>query len=297
MKKIIVATKFEFYPDQQERLAKLGDVKFYDGQSATTDEWLERCKGADIICTNTFGFKERVYELKDVFIVFPFVGVGFLDKEKLKTRNITVANCPGGNKYAVSEWIIGMMINLFRKLPSFINIKDINSYAISYKAGVGLFGKKICILGKGNIGNQVGKVCEALGIQVSYYLRGDDLSTKIKEVDCIVNCLSHNPDTENLLDKKFFSSLKPNSYYITISSPKIHDKTALFEALDKGILAGAAFDVGNVDDPNYQELINHPKIMSTPHVAAKTDVTARISYDMMIDNVEAWIKGKLINLI
>ena len=73
-------------------------------------------------------------------------------------------------------------------------------------------------------------------------------------------------------------------------------------ALDKGILAGVAHDaggikVGDTADPFYQKLLKHPKVLVTPHIAYNTDVRARVSYDMMIDNVEAWIKGKPINLL
>jgi phosphoglycerate dehydrogenase-like enzyme len=67
-------------------------------------------------------------------------------------------------------------------------------------------------------------------------------------------------------------------------------------------LAGAAIDaggvqVGNYNDPYYQKLINHPKILATPHIAYNTDITARVANDMMIDNIEAWIKGTPKNLI
>jgi phosphoglycerate dehydrogenase-like enzyme len=55
--------------------------------------------------------------------------------------------------------------------------------------------------------------------------------------------------------------------------------------------------VGNVNRPEYKELLNHPKIYITPHIAWDTDVVRRRANDMVIDNVEAWLKKKPINLI
>jgi phosphoglycerate dehydrogenase-like enzyme len=55
--------------------------------------------------------------------------------------------------------------------------------------------------------------------------------------------------------------------------------------------------VGNVNRPEYKELLNPPKIYITPHIAWNTDIVRKRANDMVIDNVEAWLKKKPINLI
>ncbi len=75
----------------------------------------------------------------------------------------------------------------------------------------------------------------------------------------------------------------------------------MLEALDNGTLAGVACDaggiqVGDVYDPYYKKLLRHQKILATPHIAYKTDATNKTGNDMMINNIEAWIKGKPINI-
>jgi len=107
MPKIVVTQNMDFDPDQLERLKSLGDVVIYDDLAKDEDEWLTRCQGADIICTGKFGLKKKIYDLNNVFISLPFVGVGWLDREKLMENNITVAYSPGCNKLAVSEWVVG----------------------------------------------------------------------------------------------------------------------------------------------------------------------------------------------
>ncbi|MFA5023541.1 MAG: 2-hydroxyacid dehydrogenase [Patescibacteria group bacterium] len=297
--KIVVPQELDLNKEEKERLNKLGEVTYYDHYAATPEEWLKRCQGADIICTGRFGFTEKVYELENVFISLPLVGTGFLDLEKLKARNIKVARCPGCNKEAVSEWIIAMILNLFRGLPNDINNLEVTDRPEPTK---GLTGKKITILGKGNIGSRVGKICKALEMKVKYFKRGDDLIKSIKKADVVVNTLSLNPSTVGLLNKNFFNSFKPGSYFITVTSEKIYDLEELLEALDKNILAGLANDCGSsgfadVSDPFYVRLAKHPKVLATPHIAHHTDVTARNGNKIMIDNIEAYLKGEPINLI
>lgn len=123
MKKIVLPQKMNMFPDQIKRIKKLGDVTLYDDFAKDPKEWFKRCKNADIICTSKFGLQDKIYNLKNVFISLPFVGVGWIDLEKLKGKNITISCCPGCNKEAVSEWIIGMMLSLGRKFPELLNTK------------------------------------------------------------------------------------------------------------------------------------------------------------------------------
>lgn len=302
MTKIVVTQDLGLKPDNIKKLEQLGDLTTYDELSKTPEEWLERCKNADIICTGKFGLKtEKIYELKNVFFALPFVGIGFFDKKKLKKNNITVSYCPGCNKDAVSEWIIGMIINLLRDLPNMINDTTLPKGIIP-KHTLGLTNKKITILGKGNIGSRVGKICKALDMQVNYFTRNDDLIKSVEKADIIVNTLSKNPTSENLLDETFFNSLKKGSFFLSVTSSSIFDTNAMLKALDKNILAKAAIDtggiqVGDVNDQYYKRLLNHPKVLVTPHIAYNTDITDEVGNRMMIKNIEAWLKGNPINLL
>jgi len=298
--KIVVTQNLGLNSEEKDRLNKLGEVKFYDNLAATPEEWLLRCQGADAICTGRFGLTQKVYDLEDTFISLPFVGTSFLDVAGLKTRNIKVARCPGCNKEAVSEWIVTMMLNLFRDFPYYLNKLDLSAHPLEVTKG--LTGKNITILGKGNVGSLVGKICESLGMNVQYFIRNDNLINSIKNADVVVDTLSLNDSTVGLLNKDFFNSFKPGSYFITVTSTKIYDVDAMLETLDKNILAGVANDCGSifcgdVKDPFYIKLAQHPKVLVTPHIAHYTDVTDRQGNKMMIDNIEAYFSGQPINLI
>lgn len=300
MKKIVVIQPMNMYPDQIERLKKLGEVKFYEDFANSPDEWLERTRDADIICTSGSGLKEKIYELENVYLSLPFVGVGWIDAPKLKPRNIKVSCCPGCNKEAVSEWMLAMMLNLVRDIPHLVNTKTIKRNSWTDK--LGLAGKNVTILGRGNIGSRIGKILPQLHMNVTYFDKDDNLLENIQDADFVVNALSENPGTIGLLDAKFFASMKKGSYFVTITSDKLYDADALIREIDNGRIAAAADDCGGIDvgdsnNPYYLKLSSHPKILATPHIAARTDVTCRKSYDMMIENIESYLKGELIHSV
>jgi len=194
-----------------------------------------------------------------------------------------------------------MMINLLRKLPFYINNNDLPKDKAPEQA-IGLANKAVLILGRGNIGSRVGEICESLKMNVIFFEQGDDLNKKVRGKLVIVNCLSTNKTSLGILDNNFFNSLDKNSYFISVSSNEIYDLEAMLEALDNGILSGVAIDdgtmnVGNTSDPYYQRLLQHPKILATPHIAYNSDISNKEGNRIMIENIEAYLVNKPINLI
>lgn len=293
MKKIVVTQPLGLTSEQRERLQEFGEVRFYDEMPSSPDEWLERAKDADVVCTGKFGFKEKIYELENKFVSVPFVAIDWIDREKLRERNIVVKNSPGCNKEPVSEWIVGMIINLMRKLPACINTNKpiLGNPAI----GKSLAGKVVCISGVGNVGTAVGKICEALHMTVVYFRRNDNLIEKAKNADVIVDALGANNETEKIYNRDFFQALKKGAYFVTVTGDKLWDADAMIEALDEGILAGIATDVGNiqvgtVDSLLYQRFANHPNVYATPHIAYNSDRGDRMCNEAMIRNIEEWLR-------
>ncbi len=301
MAKIVVTNPMDFSKEQKSRLEKLGKITYFDSHPASPDEWLKRCKGFNIICSWVFGLRENYSKLKNVFISVPFVGVSsFADPAVLKANNITICNSPGCNRHAVSEWIIYMMLTAMRHLDTYINTTKKLTIPLPNPT-IGLAGKNITILGNGNVGKRVGAISKAFEMNVTYFKRGDNLSRAVENADIVVDALSSNPSSKGLLNKSFFNSLKRGAIFISVTVDAIVNIDEMLQALDKGQLAFVAHDVMNAKpadtlDPLYKKLINHANVFATPHIAGFSDVTTRIGNNMMIDNVEAWLKGKPIHV-
>lgn len=303
MPKIVVTNNQDFTDEQKRRLDSLGDVTYYDLPPESAEEYLERVKGADIICSGAAGLKDAYAELRDVYVTVAFVSVAFVDLDVLRRNNVVLSNAPGTNRHPVSEWIIAMVILLMRQLLDAINRTE----KYQHNSGVppitpGLAGHKMTILGHGNVGKRVGELATAFDMEVRFFTRGDDLHEAVKDADVVVDTLSSNPSTHKLLDENFFRTMKQGGYFVSVTRGEICDKDALLRALDDGHLAGAAMDcggiqVGDTDDPLYQKYLNHPKVIVTPHTAYNSVMSPKLGADMMIDNVEAWINGHPQNVV
>lgn len=301
--KIVVTNNQQFTAAQKHRLDKLGEVTYYDSLPRNAEEYLERVKDADIICSGTAGLKDAYPHLKDVFISIGFVSVAFLDVNMLRKNNVTLSNAPGANRHAVSEWIMFMVLLMLRRFDNFLNSsEEFRKNGSLPHITPGLAGNKITILGHGNIGKRVGELATAFDMSVHFFRRGDDLASSVKNADVVIDTLSSNPSTEKLLDGKFFDCMKRGSYFVSVTRSEVIDEDAMLRALDEGRLSGVATDggsalVGDTSDPYYQKLLRHPQVYVTPHIAYNTEMSRQMGADIMIDNVEAWLKGEPINLV
>lgn len=120
-----------------------------------------------------------------------------------------------------------MGINLLRELPFYVGNNDLAKGKVP-DATLGLAGKSILIIGKRNIGVSVGGICDALKMDVHYFERGNDLIEKTKDKKVLVNCLSSNETSKNILNKYFFDSLTLGSYFVSVSSNEVYDMDSMF---------------------------------------------------------------------
>ncbi len=301
--KIVVTNDKKFTSEQKSRLESLGYVTYYDSLPTSGEEYLERVKGADIICSGTAGLDQAYPKLKNVFISIDFVSAAFVNLNVLRKNSVILSNAPGINRHAVSEWIIVMMIYMMRSLGTSINTNEsMRKNGKLPPITDGLAFKKVAILGKGNIASRVADICKALEMQVAHFAKNDDLYRAVNDADVVVNALSSNESTYKILDKKFFGSMKKGSYFITVTRQEVVDEDAMLSAIENGTLKSVACDaggilVGDTDDKYYQKMLSHPKVLVTPHIAYSTELSFKLGCDVMIDNVEAFIKGKPINIL
>lgn len=300
VKNIVITQPVGLTDAQLADLKTLGNVTYYDTVSKDTTEWLERVKDANVIFTNSHGFDDGWRVVENVFITLPFVGVGFLNIDLLKKHKVLVSRSPGCNQVAVSEWIVAKMLNYSRRLPEFTKIAKFDEPTPIYTQS--LYDKSVCILGKGFIGSRTGKVLEALGMKVTYYTRDDDLAACLKDADFIVDCLSLNPSTVGFYNAEFFEKAKDGAVFVTVSSNKLKDSGSILKLLETGKLkhlitdnaSGLIFDANDAD---YKALLDNPKVTITPHVAAYTDNTAKMASEICVENIKAYLAGKLINTV
>ena len=297
MKKITIVGEFSFSDEQMKRLEAVGDMTLVPDQ-ASSEAWLGKVEGADVICSDGDYLLENLEHLKDVFVTYPFIELGEFDSKKLAGNGVTVANTQGSNRDSIVEWAMFMTLSLLRKFPSVLNVTD----DVPFELAQSLHDKRALIIGKGSIGSQIGELCKCFGMDVDFYTREDDLAKKSADADVAYNCLNCNSSSKNLLDEAFFMGLKKGAYYISFVRQFTYDLDGLIASLENGILAGAAIDCdpeapGNTSNEFYQKVLEHEKILATPHIAFATEQASKNGKEIVVKNIEAHLSGKPQNVL
>ena len=295
----------KLHPHAQERLER-----DYTIVSATVPEidhaWLaQHASGIEGVVTGGhLGIPSALVEgLPDLRII-GINGVGYdkVDLELAKTRGLRVSNTPDVLTEDVADLAVGLTLSLLRRLP------HAHGHVTAGKWPQGemplarkLSGKRIGIFGLGRIGRAVAKRFAGFTDHISYtdvtehdksFPYYPDAAAMAREVDILVVCAAASASTRKLIGREVFEALGPDGFLVNIARGSIVDEPALVEALQHGVIAGAALDVFE-DEPHVPAaMFDMDNVVITPHVASATHETRRAMGDLMIDNLDAFFAGR-----
>ena len=211
------------------------------------------------------------------------IGVDNIDRAAASKKGVIVMNTPFGNMITTAEHAIAMMFAVARQIPEASASTHAGKWEKSKFMGVELTGKTLGVIGAGNIG---GIVCErALGLKmkvVAYdpFLSQEraeklgvqkvDLDELLARADFITLHVPKSEQTSNILNAEAIAKMKPGVRVINCARGGLVDEVALAEALKSGHVAGAAFDVFEVEPATDSPLFNLPNVVCTPHLGAAT---------------------------
>ncbi|HEX7057596.1 MAG TPA: phosphoglycerate dehydrogenase [Bacilli bacterium] len=212
------------------------------------------------------------------------VGVDNIDLQAATEKGIIVINAPDGNTVSTCEHAFAMLMAVSRHIPQAYRKTCEGVWDRKSFVGVELRNKTLGIIGMGRIGSEVAKRAKAFGMDVigfDPYLseeRAEKLGVKLSSVDEICAKADfitlHTPltnETRNMIDKPQFAIMKKGVRIINCARGGLVNEKSLVEAIDAGIVAGAAFDVFEQEPPAADHpFLHHPKIIVTPHLGAST---------------------------
>ncbi|CAM3570302.1 phosphoglycerate dehydrogenase [Marinicrinis lubricantis] len=212
------------------------------------------------------------------------VGVDNIDLEAATERGIVVINAPDGNTISTCEHTFAMLMSLARNIPQAYKKTVGGEWDRKSFLGVELRNKVLGIVGMGRIGSEVAQRAKAFGMEVIGYdpfmteERAEKLGVKAGSVDDIVTQADfitvHTPltnETRHMIGKEQFAKMKKGARIINCARGGIVDENALMDAINAGVVAGAAFDVFEEEPPTSEHpFLNHPKVIVTPHLGAST---------------------------
>jgi len=296
MKKIITLG-VNIKDEHKKRLESIGELVIQESPESVED-FLSKTERADIIFSNGAFLLDSLSRLKNVFVTYPYVELGVFNTEELEKNGVLIANSQGGNRDSIVEWVMFMILSLFRKFIPMVRATE--NFPVELQET--LANKKVLIVGHGSIGSQAGRLCEAFHMNVEFFDRGDNLLEKSKDADLIINSLNCNTSSKDLLNEEFFMNLKNGSHFVTFSRPYTYDINGLIKSIEAGIVASAAIDCdpegfGDTTNEFYQKCLNCEKILVTPHIAFSTKQAVVNGGEIAIQNIEAFINGKPQNIL
>jgi D-3-phosphoglycerate dehydrogenase len=219
-------------------------------------------------------------------------GLEIIDVAYAHSKNIKVINSPEGNRDAVAEHVIGLLLALNNKILSADQSVRNKEWTREEHRGTELAGKTIGIIGLGNTGSQVAKRLSCWGMNILAYdkylhklpqnmnyvqlVKLDDI---LRKSDIITLHLPLTKETHHLVDQSFFHSCKDGVILCNTSRGEIVKTSDLINALDSGKLKGACLDVfenekpktyGDDEEKMYHKLFSFNNLVLSPHVAGWT---------------------------
>jgi D-3-phosphoglycerate dehydrogenase len=288
MPRVAVTTPyFEFFPElKAELISRYPDVRFRAGRHRLSeDELIAHLKGADAAIIGIENFSDRVFsalpDLKTISLCS--AGVDHIDPALLNKHGIRMWWVAGINKTSVAELTIAYMIFAVRRVHEFSQMLRRGEWKGPVGFGGDLAGRTIGIHGCGHIGKEVAKRLKGFGVTVLACDRVD-ISEFCREwnvesvgpdalwarSDIVTIHLPRNSTTLGLYTADVLDKMKPGAFLINCARGRLVDEVALGERLKSGRIAGAAFDVFDVEPANDNPLIRLPNMFASPHIGATT---------------------------
>lgn len=276
-----------------ERIQKLGvDVDIRD---TITAEELPEVIGAyeGMIVRSRTKVRAPVIDKADNLQIIMRAGVGLdnIDVGYARDHGIDVRNTAAASSNAVAELALGLMFGLARHISRADASMKVGRWDKKQLKGTELAGKTLGIIGYGRIGQLVGEKAQALGMTVvAYdpYVEDENIVSMdelLAQSDYVTLHLPHTKETHHLLSTEEFAKMKEGVYVIDAARGGVVDEAALYEALDRGHLAGAALDVYSEEPPKgklLRQLVERADVIATPHIGAATkESQARIGDELV----------------
>ncbi len=236
------------------------------------------------------------------------VGVDNIDVNAATRKGIIVMNAPDGNTISTAEHTVAMIMALARNVPqAHASLKE-GKWDRKKYTGVEVNGKTLGIIGMGRIGTEVARRMQGMGMNILVMdpflttekatmtgVRLVDLDTLLAEADFITIHTPLTAETKGLINAENLKKVKKGVRIINCARGGIVDENALADAIEAGVVAGAALDVYSEEPPTNRRLIELPQVVVTPHLGASTaEAQVNVAVDVAVEMSRA-LKGEPFN--
>lgn len=265
-----------------------------------------------VLTIGRFGCSRRIIETLPRLGLICCYGAGIenIDLEAAAERDIKVTNGRGANASCVADTALALLLSVVLKVITADKYVRSGAWDAlpprNWTAQPGLGGKRLGILGLGEIGLRIAQRALAFELEVGYCNRSQrsdvpyayfgDVQALARWCDFLVIAAPASKDTRALVDAAALKALGPAGYLINIGRGSVVDEAALIQALQSSRIAGAGLDVFAREPTVPQELQALPNVVLMPHLGGVSDRAYAAMDELALDNLAAFFAGKpLIN--
>lgn len=285
--------------DQQYQTHKLWEVE-ESKQAALVDSLKDSCRA---VATASWATNPLIYQLPKLEIIACFgVGTDGIDFGITRNRGIDVTNTPSVLNDAVADVAMALILATQRRIceaDRFVREGQWLNGPLPF--GNSLAGRTLGIVGLGAIGEEIATRAQTFKMKIAYHNRNAKsvdytYCTSLEELaemsDILLCMLPGGAETDSLINTTVLQKLGPKGTFINVGRGTAVDETALIAALENGTIAGAGLDVYRKEPHVPKALLGMKNVVLLPHIGSATVETRRAMGQLVIDNLEAWSKGK-----
>jgi phosphoglycerate dehydrogenase-like enzyme len=226
--------------------------------------------------------------------------------ERFRRSPVVLSNVSDIHSFAPAEFAIQACLT-FTKNPIECHRQKLAREWKPFHPGV-LRGRTMGLVGYGNIGTRIARVAKAFDMWVIAARRSarkasrsrwadlvvpvSQLDRVLSESDFVVVSLPLTSDTFHRISNHEFETMKRGAFFVNVGRGPVVDEKALAEALKRGLIAGAALDVFEVEPlPQESPLWDIPNLLYSPHIAGYIEAYARMVQDLFVQNLERYVRG------
>ena len=291
----------------------LGELVVYERTSPS--EVMERSANAEVLITNkTVITAEHMAALPQLkYIGVLATGYNVVDIDEARHRGIVVTNIPAYSTASVAQMVFAHVLNITQRVGYYANENAkgrwTNSIDFCYWDTnlIELEGKKMGIVGLGNIGQATARIAQAFGMEILVFTSKEQsaLPKGMKKVtldelfaqsDVVSLHCPLTPDTKEMVNAARLRTMKPSAILINTGRGPLVNEQDLADALNEGRIAAAGLDVLSVEPSVFgNPLFNARNCFITPHIAWATKEARTRLMDIAVNNLKSYQEGNVIN--
>lgn len=298
-------------------VSSLGQFVYHDMTTAG-DDVAARIGDAEVVMTNRCPVTEQTLSRCPNLKLIVSFGTGYnqIDLEAATARGIQVCNIPGYGRGAVAQMTIALLMAIVRNTAAFDHDLKTRGWNQSVDPAIcsirqfELTGKTIGIVGLGDIGYAVARVCMAMDMNVlacqrhprpeleGPQLQFTSLDTLLAQSDIISLHCPLTDQTRGLIGREAIAKMKPGAILLNTSRGAVLDEDAVVDALNSGRLYAVGADVFAAEPCGKDHpLAAHPRCIATPHVAWSPEETRARVIQIAADDIKAYLAGETLNVV